>query len=78
MQIPLGDGFRCIGGSVQRLQPLIITDVNGMAAKVLDLASEPLLSDVSNVVPITMNFQFWHRDSMGSTNLTDGLSIDFQ
>ena len=77
MQIPFGNGFRCIGGSTQRLQPVRQTDSAGTARRALDIAIEPVLSDIAKVAPVTMNFQFWHRDAMGSTNLTDAVEVEF-
>jgi len=77
-QVPFGDGIRCIGGAVQRLRPTLQTDATGRGSREVNMAGAPVLSDISLVVPVSMNFQFWHRDNQGSTNLTDGLEVDFQ
>ena len=77
IQVPFGDGFRCVGGSIQRIQPVLSTGPLGIACRRLDLQAEPALSDITSVAPIVMNFQFWHRDSMGSTNLTNAVEVRF-
>ena len=76
-QVPLGAGFRCIGGSTQRLQPLSFSNACGAVHRRLDLAAAPAQADITAQVPITMRFQFWFRDGMTSSNLTPGLAIDF-
>ena len=75
-QVPLGGGFRCVGGTVQRLQPILFTDAAGRTRRELDLSASPLSGDVAPGV--TQNFQFWFRDGMGATNLSDGVSVDFR
>ncbi|MFT5050504.1 MAG: arylsulfatase A-like enzyme [Chlamydiales bacterium] len=76
-QIPLDGGFRCVGGNVQRLRPTLRSDTTGHVGRLVDLTVYPALDDISLAVPVSMNFQFWHRDNMGSSNLTDGVSVDF-
>lgn len=78
VQLPLGNGFRCVGGSLRRLGPPLLTDAIGAAERVVDLAVEPALSDIAQAVPVQMNFQFWHRESAGGSNLTAATSIDFE
>jgi len=75
IQLPFGDGFRCVGGSIVRTQ-VVQTDVAGAAALGLDLAS------ASGIAPgVTQNFQFWFRDPGGpggsGFNLSDGLEVGF-
>lgn len=75
VQTPLGSGFRCVGGSVFRLQPLIQTDVIGGAFRILDLTA-PSQAAAQILPGSSWNFQLWYRD--GSTaNLTDGLGVTF-
>ena len=75
VQQPLGDGFRCVGGSIQRLT-LLQTDVFGTASQQVDLTGQPLIQPGT-----TWNFQFWFRDPQGpggtGSNLSDGLSVPF-
>ena len=79
IQVPFGEGFRCVGGAIQRLFPIARTDALGRATQYLDLSS-PVLAN--SVVPGTEKyFQFWYRDTMGGPfgfNLTDGLGVTFQ
>jgi len=77
IQAPFGSGFRCVGGSTQRIQPPISTDASGVACRPLDLNSGPALNDITNAAPVILNFQYWHRDSMGTTNLTDAVEVRF-
>lgn len=77
VQLPLGNGFRCVGGALRRLGPPQLTDAIGAAERVVDLTVEPALSDITLAVPVQMNFQFWHREAAGGSNLTSAVSIDF-
>jgi len=78
VNIPLGDGARCVGGTLYRL-PVVMTDGAGQGAYTLDLTDSS--SAASNIqVGETWNFQFWFRDPpFGSAgyNLSDGLSVTF-
>ncbi len=79
LETPFGDGTRCVGGAfVRRLQPPVPTDGAGNATQVLALTQAPAAADITAQVPITMRFQYWVRDGGSSTNLTDGLAIDFR
>ncbi len=75
-QLPFGDGLRCVGGSIQRIQPAQFGDANGQVLRFVDLESFPnggLFNPGS-----TVNFQYWYRDPTGGPNgfnLSDGLSI---
>jgi len=77
VQVPLDNGFRCVGGMTQRLYPILRTDPAGALQRRISLSSEPGLSTIGNAAPITMNFQLWYRDG-GSSNLTDGVEVSFQ
>ena len=80
IQVPFGDGFRCVGGStVIRIQPPVAATAQGVATRSLDLASPPLAGFV--VGGADLNFQFWYRDNaagMSGFNLSDGVNILFQ
>jgi hypothetical protein len=70
VQIPFGDGARCVGGSIVRVNPPGQA-IAGVAARTLDVAAIGLL-------PGTTNFQCIFRDptaGMSGFNLSDGLSI---
>ena len=77
VQIPFGDGFRCVGGAIRRLNPAQTVSGLGRASLALDNNQFP----ASNLtVGTTALFQFWYRDPMGGPfgfNLTDGLALTF-
>ena len=77
-QLPSGNGFVCVGGSVFRL-PTVTTGAAGTPSWSLDLASPPQPGGA--VQPgETWNFQCWFRDtSMGAatSNFSDGIEIPF-
>lgn len=41
VQIPFGEGFRCVGGAVQRLNPVVSTGPTGAIERALDLSQPP-------------------------------------
>ena len=73
LQLPFGDGFRCVGGTSWRLS-VQTTDAAGAATRALDLSSAPGIA-----VGVTRYFQFWFRDPAGpggsGFNLSDGLEV---
>ena len=78
IQVPFGDGFRCVGGSVLRL-PVVVTDAFGDASFALDF-TDPGQSSSVIADGDTWNFQFWFRDPAfgGATfNLSDALEVPF-
>ncbi len=79
-QIPFGDGFRCVAGTIFRLNPVTMTDGAGQVTRVLDLNNPPAAGG-QITAGSTWNFQFWFRDPMGpggnGFNLTDGVSVPF-
>ncbi|MFT5049033.1 MAG: choice-of-anchor B domain-containing protein [Chlamydiales bacterium] len=82
IQSPFGDGFRCVGGATQRLNPLVQTDAGGFVTRPVDFTVYPTGSGNSQITPgSTWNFQLWFRDPMGpggnGFNLSDGLSVSF-
>lgn len=73
-QVPLGNGFRCIGGSIVRM-PVLQTDAFGDAVQTVLPGSIPGLAP-----GVTRYFQFWYRDPQGGGagfNLSDGLCVPF-
>ena len=82
IQLPFGDGFRCVGGGVYRLSPASLTDMFGILARQVDFNEDPAASGGGAIHPgSTWNFQFWYRDPAGpggsGFNLTEGLSAEF-
>jgi len=74
---PFGDGYRCVGGQLTRLDPPIPATGQGIAQLRLDFTRPPLDWFVSGD---TTNFQFWYRDPQGvgvGFNLTDALQVTF-
>jgi len=80
VQVPFGNGFRCVGGDVQRLS-VGVTDATGHAERTLDFNLPPVGSGPNAILPgSTWNFQFWYRDAAplgAGFNLSDGLSVPF-
>lgn len=75
VSFPLGAGTRCVG-NVTRTGPLLTTDASGGAYRRLDLTLPPMVQEILNAAPVTMNFQFWYRDA-GTTNLTNAVEVAF-
>lgn len=75
VQLPFGDGVRCVGGNLFRLPPPLFADAFGSASRVVDLGSgTPFLSGTR------WNFQYWYRDVQGGVagfNVSDALSVGF-
>ena len=74
LQLPFGDGFRCVGGSVHRLA-IVAADAGGVASHAVDFGS----AQAAALVPGSVwNFQHWYRDTGSSTgffNLSDALQL---
>jgi len=74
LELPFGDGFRCVGAGesgIARLFPVQTVEADGSAMRAF--ASGAALS--------TLYFQFWYRDPLGpggaGFNLSDGLCVGF-
>ncbi|MFT7484749.1 MAG: glucose/arabinose dehydrogenase [Candidatus Paceibacteria bacterium] len=79
---PFGEGIRCVGGSIFRLQPPMLTDSLGGASRSIDFSVPPTGGGgAGDILPgSTWNFQFWFRDPPGGAsgfNLSEGLSVYF-
>ncbi len=78
IQISFGNGLRCVGGGVYRLNTPALTDAMGEISRDVDFNAAPMSAGAGLVVPGSRwNFQFWFRDPAagGATfNLTDGLT----
>jgi hypothetical protein len=78
IQLPFGDGLRCVGGSIQRIQPPSFGGPNGIVEVTLDLSAPPAAGVITSFS--TSNFQYWFRDVPGGPagfNLSDGLTVFF-
>jgi glucose/arabinose dehydrogenase len=74
-QIPMGNGFRCIAGSLHRLS-VVHTDAAGHAQSPFDVHAPPALITPGS----TWNFQFYYRDAAAGGaffNVSNGLSVLF-
>ena len=77
LQLPFGDGFRCVGGMVGRLP--VVMGTGNVLQSALDITDPP---SVANQITAgsTWNFQAWFRDpAAGGTgfNLSDAIGITF-
>jgi len=81
IEIPFGNGYRCVGGGAFRLGPPLSTDPAGFATRWLDFTQPPANGGPGAILAGShWNFQFWYRDPAAggaSFNLSDGLSVDF-
>jgi hypothetical protein len=74
-----GDGLRCAGGSVVRLEVLFANSSNGFTTQsTISIASAGGVSAGE-----TKRYQYWYRDSGGSPcgvgfNLTNGFELVWQ
>ena len=76
-QVPVGDGFMCLGGSISRL-PVTQSDLLGQMTYKLDFANLPGTGPISS--GDTRHFQLWYRDKNFGTsgyNFTDGITVPF-
>lgn len=75
---PFGNGWRCVGGTIARLKPVLNTGPTGSASRLVDYGNLP--QNLSIAVGDVRRFQFWFRDPAAGgelTNLTDGLKVFF-
>ncbi len=83
VQVPFGNGVRCVGGGFAGLFRLEVTqaDVNGDAAYAVDFGLPPANQGPGAITAgSTWNFQFWYRDPAGGGagyNLSDALQVAF-
>jgi hypothetical protein len=74
VNLSFGDGIRCVGGGLTRLNPAVFADSAGDAQRALDFTAHPL----STLNPgDTFNVQCWNRDPaamQSGFNLSDALS----
>jgi hypothetical protein len=80
-ETPFGEGFRCVGGSLFRIQPPLQIAGDGSVTRVIDYGTPPMNGGGGQVsADSTWNFQFWYRDPQGGPsgfNASDALRITF-
>jgi hypothetical protein len=79
-QLPFGDGFLCVGGSIARVLPMALSTPQGTVQQAPDLQS-PAFAGL--ILPgTTHHFQRWYRDPPGpggsTFNLSDARQVVFQ
>lgn len=75
---PFGNGFRCVTGSVARLNPPQIATPSGTSSRYVDLLTMPAVGNIT--VGATRFFQCWYRNPAGGGagfNLSNGLGATF-
>ncbi|MFT7667810.1 MAG: hypothetical protein ACI8X5_000494 [Planctomycetota bacterium] len=78
LQVPFGDGFRCVGGQIFRTNA-IVSDSFGLAQTSIDFGN-PMVAEGQITGGSVWKFQFWFRDTPANAsgfNLSDGLSVTF-
>ena len=82
VQVPFGNGFRCVGGGVVRLLPGFKLDAQGSMVRALDFTQPPLSAGAGQVLTgSTWSFQAWFRDAPagpGATDFSDAVRLTFQ
>jgi hypothetical protein len=80
-QVPFGNGFRCVTGTVFRLGPPQTSSAGGTVARALDLTVPPASSGPGAILAAsTWRFQLWYRNPAAGGagfNLSDGLEAVF-
>ena len=75
LELPFGDGYRCIGGTLVRVVPAAFANVNGT----LRVAFDNSLPQHALIEPgLTLSFQAWYRDPQAGQsgfNLSDALRV---
>lgn len=76
LQLPFGDGYRCVGGFTTRLGSPTLADMRGLVVQVV----APHFFATGIRANSTLNFQLWYRDpaSVNSFNLSDAVSVTFR
>ena len=78
IQIAFGNGLRCVGGAVFRLNPPQQISPFGDISRNVDFNAAPMSSGTGLVLPGSRwNFQFWYRDPIAggaNFNLSNGLT----
>ena len=79
--MPFGNGWRCIGGSLRRVLPPLVSDPSGRVSFTVDLTKFPFSGSAQAILPGSCgNFQYWYHDPAGtpsSFNLSDAWHLVF-
>ena len=79
IQDPFMDGYRCIGGHTQRLNPPTLASAAGYLRREIDLENQGIQNQITP--GSTWHFQAWYRDPNGpggsGSNLSDALTATF-
>lgn len=79
IQTTFGNGFRCVGGFTQRMQPVVQVDGGGVATRAVNWTAPWGMSiETLGNASMETNVQFWFRDAAGGGaefNLSDGLNV---
>jgi hypothetical protein len=77
-QSVFGNGYRCVNGTVYRLNPAMSATPAGTSSRAVDLASQPAAGVITG--GSTWNFQCWYRNVLAGGagfNLSDGIRVTF-
>jgi hypothetical protein len=81
VQMPMGNGNRCVSGSTVRLWPPVYPGGAGFASRALDNTSPAIAGSLSPIANMaSLNFQFWYRDPSGGGagyNLSNAIAVTF-
>jgi hypothetical protein len=80
VQLPLGNGFRCVGGGQLFRLPPQSSGPSGVLTRTLDFTAAPFASGPGQILPGTLwRFQCYYRDTGfgAGLNLSDGLAVPF-
>jgi len=70
VQLPVGNGWLCAGGTITRLGPAFVSSPTGTVVRSVDLGQPPFNSGSSQIVPGSIwHFQYWYRDPPGGLTL---------
>ena len=80
--IPLGNGLRCLAGTLTRVQPIAVANGNGLALRHAWLGDLALATGSSLVAGTTWHVQDWYRDPGGpcgeTTNVSNALQLTLE
>ncbi len=80
VQLPLGNGLRCVGGGQLFRLPAQTSGSSGVITRTLDFTAPPFASGPGQILPGTLwRFQCYYRDTGfgAGFNLTDALAVPF-
>jgi hypothetical protein len=76
--VPLGGGWMCLGGTIQRVLPAVVSSSGDTLDLPVDLTQPPFTGGPNSILPGSgWGFQCWFRDAAGSLEQSDAAHIDF-